>query len=269
MQSIVTILVCILFFYWYLRYFERSNIYHPSKTIERSPQDIGLKYEDVNLKTDDGVQINGWFIPHKLPTVTILFCHGNAGNDSDRLDTIQFFHSLNLNVFIFDYRGYGKSQGKPTEIGTYKDTMSAYRYLEARNDIDTSKIIFYGESLGGAMAIELATKTKPAGVIINSTFTSVPDMSKEIYPWLPIQKLIKYRYDSLSKIKAVQCPILIMHSKQDDIVPYHHGRKLFDAANQPKEFLDLKGVHWESVTVNSDYLREPLMKFIQLCAKPV
>lgn len=267
MQSIIFIIVCVFLLYWYLGYFEKSNIYHPNKIIERNPKDVGLVYEDVDLETEDGLQINGWFIPQNLPSATILFCHGNAGNDSDRLDTIQFFHSLNWNIFIFDYRGYGKSQGKPSEIGTYIDTIAAYQYLESRKDIDKSKIIYYGESLGGSMAIELARKIRPAGVIINSTFTSVPDMSKEFYPWLPIQWLIKNKYDNISKIKDIHCPILIMHSQEDDIVPYTHGKRLFDAANQSKEFLDLKGVHWESVTVNDDSLRVPLVNFIQLCTR--
>ncbi len=263
LRWVIDVILLALAFFVFLRYFERWQIYYPTQFIEQSPATVGLAYENINFKTEDGVTLNGWFIPHPEAIATILFCHGNAGNIGDRVETILLLHDLKVNLFIFDYRGYGKSVGRPSEIGTYRDGMAAYHYLESRKDVDMKKIILFGESLGGAVATEMATKVKPAGLILDSAFTSIQNISRDIYPFFPIRPLIRTKYDTLSKIKTIHCPVLVAHSKEDDIVKFHHGQELFAAANEPKEFLVLHGTHNESIGMNGEVALCGLAHFIQ------
>lgn len=247
----------------FARHFETKQIYYPEKNLVMTPSQLRLPYEEVTLVTKDRVKISGWFIPADKPLATMIFCHGNAGNNGDRVAGLMYFHKLGLNILIFDYRGFGKSEGKPSEKGTYLDALAAADYLKTRKDVDPEKIICYGESLGGAVAIDLATRIKPAGLIVVDTFTSVYAASKDIYPFLPIRWLIQIRYNSLSKIKKLHCPVLIGHSKEDDILPFHHGQELFKAANPPKEFMTLKGSHEDALFVSDKKPLEQIRVFIR------
>ena len=257
----LTIVIVILVVF-YLRWFERYNIFFPTRKIQFRPDYIGLNYEDVYFKTADGVRLNGWFIPASPSSPTILFCHGNAGNIGHRLGIIRIFNKLNLNVFIFDYRGYGRSSGRPSEKGTYLDARAAYDYLLSRDDIDRDKIVFYGKSLGGAVAIELATRVNPCALISESAFTSTLDIGKEIYPFLPLRIIITMKYDNLSKIKGLRAPKLIIHSIDDEIVPLHHGRRLFEEAAEPKQFYQMTGDHNEAVARAEDEFAERIDRFL-------
>lgn len=242
---------------FYARWFEKSSIYFPYRGIETTPGDANMAYEDVYFEAADGTRANAWFIPAAgSARATVLFCHGNAGNISHRLEIIRMLHSLGLNVFIFDYRGYGKSGGSPSEEGTYLDALAAYEYLRARDDVDKENIVVHGKSLGAAVAVDLATKVSAKAVIAESGFTSVPDIGKEIYPFLPMDLMTTIKYDTKSKIGRLDMPLLIIHSTEDEIVPYHHGKELYERATEPKELYSMKGGHNEGILVYSDeYLR--------------
>lgn len=238
-------------------------VYHPSQNITVTPADFGYEFEDVNFDTEDGYQLHGWFIPADNANPTMLYFHGNAGNISGRMETIQLLHQLGLNVFIFDYRGYGQSEGRPTEEGTYRDAITAWNYLRSERGVSESKIIVMGRSLGGSVAAWLAARKNPAASIIESTFTSAADLGVELYPWLPVRWLIKYDYNTLVNIQKIDNPLFMSHSQQDQVVPYHHGKKLFEAANEPKMFLELKGTHGSGFLDTGEKYRNALRSFLQ------
>lgn len=246
----------------YIRNFEHKNIYFPSAIIEFTPADKGLSFEEIFYRTSDGKKINAWFIPAEEARGTILFCHGNGGNIGHRIDFFEIFNKLKLNVFIFDYRGYGKSPGRPGEEGIYLDAKGAYDYLLGRADIDKGRIILYGESLGGAVAIDLAKKIKVSGLIAFGAFTSLCDMGRELYPHLPIKLIVTQRYDALSKIKDLTIPKLIIHSRDDEIIPFSQGERLYAEASSPKEFFEIRGGHNEAALLNSGKFSQKINDFL-------
>jgi uncharacterized protein len=225
--------------------FQSRLVFYPEteREITATPSQIGLPYEDIHLQTSDGVSLHGWYIPAPQPRGTVLFLHGNAGNISHRLDSVQMFHRLGYSTLIFDYRGYGNSSGVPTEQGTYRDVEAAWRYLIEQRQIPSCRIVLFGESLGGAVAAWLAARQKPAALVIASGFTSVPDLGQQLYPFLPVRWLARIRYDTREYLRTVAAPVLIAHSPEDDIIPFEHGRALYAAANPPKQFLELAGGH--------------------------
>lgn len=262
----IIILVGALLFLWaFLKYFERKNVYFPTPTIEATPKDIGLDYEDVFFKTKDGVTLNGWFIPANKKHPVLLFCHGNGGNISHRLESIAAFHKIGLNVFIFDYRGYGRSSGKVSEKGTYLDAIAAHNYIMSREDV--GNIIVFGRSLGGPIAIDLATKVKLSALICESSFTSIMDMAKEIFKVRIPARFLSYKYDALSKIKDVEPPKLIIHSENDEIIPFEHSKRLFEASKPPKEFYKLRGNHNQGFLIAGDEYLETIKTFIAKTTK--
>jgi len=264
LQSIWALLILALFVV-YLRYLERKTLFYPTKEIEYLPKEAGLDYEDILFKIRDNVELNGWFVPAPNARCTILFCHGNAGNISHRIEKIRFFHDLGCNVFIFDYRGYGKSKGRPSENGVYSDVQAAYDYLLSRG-IKPEQIIGYGESIGSASIIDLASKNKVAALIIDSGFTNAKDMIKKIYPFLPYW-IFASRWESLEKIKSMTVPKLIIHSVNDEIVPYKLGKKLYDAAREPKEFLEVHGGHNSCFFESEAAYKEKVSGFIKTVTK--
>jgi len=237
-------------------------IYFPAPTIGYTPDSIGLPYRDVFFETSDGVMISAWYVSAVDSRGVILFCHGNAGNISHRLESIEIFNALGFSVFIFDYRGYGLSQGNPDEQGTYLDAEAAWDYLTMHEGIDPGKIVIFGRSLGGVVATRLAARTSPAGLIAESTFTSVPDMAAAFYPMFPVRLLCRYMYNALEAIREVQVPVLVIHSPDDEIVPYEHGLRLFEAASEPKTFLRIKGGHNDGFLVSGTLYRNGLERFL-------
>lgn len=251
--------------YFYFRHFEKSHVYHPVRKMDGTPETLGLPYEDIYFHTQDQVKLHGWYIPFPNAKVTLLIFHGNFGNISHRLDQIQFLHHLEVNLFIFDYRGYGSSKGILSEEGTYQDALAAWNYLHSRTDMDPYKVILFGRSLGGALAIDLASKVKPLGLIVESTFTSVMDIGKELYPHNPITSIATIHYDSISKIGKVRCPVMICHSNEDDMIPFTHAERLFETAHSPKQFFMLKGNHNEGGEITGEPYRKSLAEFVQQC----
>ena len=245
----------------YVRFYESRSIYFPDKELESTPQDLGLNYEDLYFRTADGMTLNGWLVGAKPGRPTLIFCHGNAGNISHRLDKISIFCNLGINVFIFDYRGYGRSEGQPSEQGLYDDAAAAYDYLVSRNDMDTDKIIIYGCSLVGAVATDLAARHKIAALILDSTFPSAVDMAKVILPFAP-SFLIRSKMDSATKIKHILAPKLFIHSPEDEIVPFALGQKLFQAAPPPKQMLKISGDHNYGYTYSVDVFSQGINEFL-------
>lgn len=241
--------VALLIVFAYLGYsaflFATQNrlIYFPIEKIEATPENIGLSYKDASFKAGDGITLHGWLVPAENSKGTILFFHGNAGNISHRLDSIAIFNRLGFSTFIFDYRGYGKSEGKPSEKGIYLDAEAAWNYLTQEKQLQPDKIILFGRSLGGNVAAWLAERYTPAGCILESVFTSAPDLAAELFPLFPARLLCRFKYDALAAIQKLKCPVLIVHSHNDDIIPFAHGQRLYEAAKEPKSFLKIRGDH--------------------------
>lgn len=225
--------------------FQSHLVFYPEidREVTVTPASVKLQYEDLHLKTPDGIDLQGWYVPASQPRGTVLFFHGNAGNISHRLDSVEMFHRLGYSTLIFDYRGYGNSGGKPTEEGTYRDAETAWRYLTEQRHIPPCRIVLFGESIGGAIAAWLAAREKPAALVISSGFTSVPELGQQVYPWFPVKLLARIHYDTRAYLKSVSAPVLIAHSPDDDIIPFEHGRALYAAANPPKQFLEIAGGH--------------------------
>ena len=220
-----------------------SMIFFPYVTLDQTPADWGLAYEEVFLDTEDGVRLHGWYIPRHESKQTLLFFHGNAGNISHRGASVEIFHRLGLNVFIFDYRGYGKSQGKPDEKGLYKDARAAWRYLSKERGFGPEEILLFGRSLGGAVAAELAAEIQPGGLILESTFSSAKDVANAVFPILSRLIFLRYDFDTAAHVRRVACPVLVLHSPDDEIIPFRLGEKVFQAANEPKSFVKMMGDH--------------------------
>ena len=237
-------------------------IYFPTRDYAATPADVGLAFEDLTLRTRDGVAIAAWYIAHGEPRGSVIFFHGNAGNMSDRLPTIQALHRLGLSVLLVDYRGYGRSEGKPSEKGTYEDADAAWRYLVETRGESPDRTVLFGRSLGGAVAIELARRRNPAALVVESTFTNLLDIGRLHYPLLPVRLILTYRYDSLSKVPRITCPKLFIHGIDDTLIPFENGRRLYDAAAEPKQFLETPGGHNEGGFMYSPAFVERLHRFL-------
>ena len=208
-----------------------------------TPGRIGLDYREVTFEARDGTALNGWWLPHPASRGTLLFCHGNAGNISHRLTDLMQFNDLGLNVLIFDYRGYGASEGSPSEKGTYRDAEAAWEHLVGERGEKPGRIVVFGRSLGTAVAAWLAAEKTPGAAVLESGFTSVVDMARKMYWMYPVRLLARVHYDTRSHVSRLQCPVLVIHSRDDDMIPFEHGRKLYEAAPGPKEFVEMRGGH--------------------------
>lgn len=232
---------------------QRRLLYYPTHSMEMSPSDVGLTHEDVRLINGFGTRLHGWWLPRKDARFVVLFSHGNGGNVSHRVETFRIFHRLGLATFIYDYSGYGQSGGQPSEEATRADARAAWDWLIKEQNIAPDRIILFGRSLGGAVTAQLAADlaaegTAPAGIIMESTFTSVADMGEHLYPWLPVRQLVRYRYDSGHNLADIRLPALFAHAPEDEIIPFELGRRLYESYRGPKTFMPLRGDH------NSGYL---------------
>ncbi len=235
-------------------YYQKHLVFLPSKTITSDPGSIGLSFETVFLETRDGQKLHGWYVPHPEAKRVMLFFHGNAGNISDRLTTIERFHQLGLHVLIFDYRGYGQSSGVVSEKGTYIDAEAAWQYLTEQKGFQPSQIIAHGRSLGGGVAAWVAEKYKPVALILESTFTSIPNIGVETYPYFPVRWLTRIHYNTLERLKKIHCPSLIIHSSADEVIPFSHAEALYEAANEPKYFLEIQHDHGNGFLFSKNYV---------------
>lgn len=235
-------------------------IYFPGPRPGPPPESPLLTLSEEWIETRDGMRLHGWLaLPRARPgdssakpAGVVLVCHGNAGNIELRLPLAEAFAGMNFATLLFDYRGYGASTGKPTEEGTYRDAEAAFDRLAGEKGFAPGRIVAFGESLGGAVAIELGLRRKLGAVIVEDTFTSMADIGAGLYPWLPVRLLVRARYDSAAKIGRLEAPVLVIHSPEDDVVPFAHGERLFAAARQPKTFLSTGGLHEDR-----GFLREP------------
>lgn len=211
-----------------------------------SGADLGRPFDDVYFTSASGHRLNGWFFPADAASpraqLVILHLHGNAGNISCRLDFYKTWLETGVNVFTFDYGGYGQSQGKPGEEGTYLDAQAAYRWLRQKG-FAPGQIIALGKSLGGGVASELALRETLGGIILQNTYTTLPDLAAELFPWLPVRWISTIKYDTLARLPRIRIPVLVMHSRDDEMIRFHHGEKNFTAANDPKMFWELRGDH--------------------------
>jgi len=245
-------------------YFAQENfVYFPDRGLAGTPANAGLAYEAVTFTADDGVRLSGWYIPVPNARGTLLFSHGNAGNISHRLESIRQFRGLGLDVFIYDYRGYGESQGKPSEEGTYRDAEAAWRYLAETRRVPPERLVYFGRSLGAAVASQLATRYPPQALIVESAFTSVPDFGTEVYPWLPVRFLARLQYPTRDNLRSLRVPVLVVHSRNDEIVPFRHGEALYQAANEPKAFLEIRGGHNDGFLVSGKHYTEGIDLFLR------
>lgn len=249
-----------------LRWFEHSQVYHPDRILAATGAELGRPFEDVRFKASDGIELNGWFFPASTnsnrPRLAVLVCHGNAGNISHRLDKLLILRRAGAAVLLFDYRGYGRSSGKPDEQGTYLDAETAYLWLTEGQNIPAQDIVVHGESLGGAVALELALRRRVKGLILESAFTSTVDMGRLMFPFLPVNRIVRFRYDNLAKIGKLACRTLVMHSPEDDIVPYDMGQRLFAAAPQPKTFCELTGLHNDGFLDSGPVYEQAITRFL-------
>jgi hypothetical protein len=226
-----------------LRLMLPALVFMPTTTIARTPVSVGLPFDDVMLTTSDNLQIHGWFVPAPDARATLLFFHGNAGNISHRLDSIRIFHDLGLSVFIISYRGYGQSEGSPSIRGTGLDALAAWRWLTEEKNISAGEIVIFGRSLGGAVAVELARSVTPGALILESTFSSLAEMAPFLIP-TPVARLVTWNaWNSAETAAGITVPTLCIHSPTDGIVPYLHGRRIYDALAGEKVFVDIQGGH--------------------------
>lgn len=245
-------------------YVQQANmVFYPLSDIEITPKEWGLAYSIVELKLANKTKISGWYLPHPDAEKTILFFHGNGGNISHRGDSIYIFHKLKLNVLIIDYPGYGDSEGSPSEAGLYQSADAAWEYLVSDKKVKPENIIIFGRSLGGAVAVDLASRVKAGGLILESTFSSVGDFINMTFPILSHFIYLRYSFDSLNKIKTVTAPVLMIHSPDDEIVPFELGHKLFTVVESEKEFLQIEGGHNDGFMQSISPYMQTLRSFVQ------
>jgi len=263
--TVFILLVVIYFGVAVYRFANQSRfVYFPTRDILATPLDAGLEYEDIYFNTPDGIKLNGWFIPADGRKLTVLILHGNGGNISHRLELVRVFNSIDLPVFIIDYRGYGHSQGSPTEEGTYLDGEAAMRYLAENKGLRQEDIVVYGRSLGGPVAARIAAISNPAALILDSTFTSIKDIGAELHPFLPVRKFFRFEYDTLGFVSEVSCPVLVIHSRDDQYIPYAHAQKIYSAIRTEKDILTIEGTHNDGFLVSGDLYREKISEFLML-----
>jgi len=242
-MSTITLLVLLtVLVAWILGGFQRQVIFPASKQIAMTPEDYAWEYEDVVLSVGQH-KTTGWYLPVKNPRGAVLFSHGNAGNISHRLDSIKVFRDMGFDVMIYDYGGYGKSTGKSSEKRCYADIRGVWRYLTEDRAIAPENIVLFGRSLGGGVVAELAAEVTPGAIIMESSFTSAVDVGREVFPFLPVKLILRHKFNAGEKMGSFSAPILIIHSPDDDIIPYHHGKELYELAPEPKAFLEIEGDH--------------------------
>ncbi len=256
----IVLIIIVVVFYQLL---ENNVIFHPDSDLDGNPSNWRLSYKDIRFWTPDGQKLHGWFFPLSEESPVLLFCHGNAGNISHRIENIKLLVKKNISVFIFDYRGYGKSFGKPSEKGIYTDGIAAYDYLTEIEMISPERISVFGRSLGGAVAIEVALQRKVRCLITESTFTSVRDMSKTIFPFFIFSPFIPNHYCNIIKISKVSVPKLIIHGKNDEIIPFNMGQELYKQAKGTKIFLPIHGAgHNDTYIVGGENYFGTIQNFI-------
>jgi fermentation-respiration switch protein FrsA (DUF1100 family) len=237
-------------------------LYFPTEQLLTSPADIGLDYQSVRIATEDGLSLHAWWIPVPAPRATVLFLHGNAGNISYRLGTYRVLAELGLSILAIDYRGFGLSEGSPTEAGTYLDAKASWQWMQREQNVTSDKFLLMGRSLGGGVASGFAEQVEPAALILESTFTSIPDMAAKVFPLPGIRRLSTIDYNNLERVAKIKAPKLIIHSSEDDLIPFSQGQRLFEAAAQPKTFSEITGNHADGFLTSGQHYVDGLASFL-------
>jgi hypothetical protein len=267
-SAIVTAVLIYLGLLVLLRLFESHLIYFPGsqRALVHPSESLGLRPERAEIRTDDGIDLASWVIPAAGDArgFWLLICHGNAGNLSEFDRPVHYagLRQLGLNLLAFDYRGYGESGGKPSEEGLYRDADAAYRFLRERRGVPPHRIILFGHSLGAAVAVDLASRAPAAGLILEGAFTSVLDRGQELYPYIPVRWIASSRFASIEKMPSLTIPKLFLHAAADEVIPVAHGRRLFEAAQPPKAFVELEGGHGDAFDVDSARYFGSIAKFL-------
>jgi fermentation-respiration switch protein FrsA (DUF1100 family) len=238
-------------------------LYCPVRQVSYTPSELDIDFEDVVLETMDGLKLSGWYVPVKSADFTILFCHGNGGNMMHRLDSINIFYRLGLSCLIFDYRGYGRSQGKPGEQGTYLDAAAAYRWLTEAKKVPPERVIIFGRSLGGSIAAQLAGTVDAKALVVESSFTSYVDIGRKFYPYMPVRWFARFSYRTIDYLPNVHCPVMLVYSRNDEVVPFEFGLELYDVANEPKKFVEITGSHNDGFLVSGETYKDAWKEWLK------
>ena len=261
----VRLLVAVVVLFIMFRWFEHSQVYHPTRQLEATPAELRRPFEEVRFKTSDGVELHGWFFPANANSprahLAFLICHGNGGNISHRLGLCAALLETGASVLNFDYRGYGQSAGRAGEAGTYRDAQAAHAWLQQKG-FRGENIVAFGESLGGGIVSELALHETVGAIVLQSTFTSIPDIGAELFPWLPVRWFSTIKYDTRARLPRIKTPVLVMHSRTDDLVGFHHAERNFAVANEPKILCELRGGHNEAAWEQAEF-RQAIEKLLK------
>lgn len=270
MKVLIIAVVILLVLFGWARWQEKTAVFFPTREMSGDPGDYGLSFEEEWFTSGDSWKLHGWFIPGSSG-VTVLWLHGNAGNISDRLHVLkEFSYRLNVSSFIFDYSGYGKSGGRPTERALYRDTDSAFRWLTEFKGTEPGSVIIYGHSLGSAPSVELARRagSAAAGVVLESPFTSAGEMARMIYGGLPVDLLLSLKLDILGQVDKVKMPVMVIHGQGDMTIPFDMGKRVYEAASEPKIFLPVPGGdHSDCYVVGGEAYWQAWREFIRLALK--
>lgn len=266
MQALIWVVVLGIGFWLFFRWFEHTNVYQPTRSWAGSGADLDVPWENLELTASEGVRLSAWYFPAPaqaaFPGIVVVISHGNGGNISHRLPFYRLLLDLGVHVLAYDYRGYGRSTGRPDEAATYVDGEAAIAWLKSRGFAE-SNIVCHGESLGGGIAAELALRHPGLrGVILRSTFTSVPDLGTEIFPWLPVRTMGRIRYATREKLPRIRVPVLILHSREDTLVRFHHAEANFAAANEPKWLREIRGDHNDQPEANPEIYAAAVRDFL-------
>lgn len=269
MHTVVNVLILLAVVYGGLTLlmfvFQSRLLYLPGvgRDVSTTPRNVGLQFEDVWLEPDPDVRVHGWFVPRADARGVVLILHGNAGSIALRLEWLRMLHDLGYASLIIDYRGYGRSTGSPSEQGTYNDARAAWDHLTADRRIAAGDIVLLGESLGGGVATWLAARYPARALILHSTFTSIPDVAAEFYPFMPVRWITRFDYGSLARMRDISIPVLVAHSPGDELIRYHHGRALYDAARSPKRFIEMSGGHNDAFIFTRRAWVDALAEFLE------
>jgi fermentation-respiration switch protein FrsA (DUF1100 family) len=244
---------------------QRRLIYFPLGDVPR-PAAVGLpRAQEVSFVTADGVTLHGWFVPPTAPVIgiTVIVFNGNAGHRGFRAPLAAMLTDSGLATLLFDYRGYGENQGQPSEEGLAEDARAAHRYIITRKDVDPTRLVYFGESLGTGVAVRLATKHTPRALILRSPFTSLTDVGRHHYPFLPVRMLLSDRYASIDYVDRIGCPLLVIAAARDSVVPSEQSRRLYEAARPPKDLVIIEGVdHNDDALLAGPRMRAGILKFL-------
>jgi hypothetical protein len=263
LTSVIAVAALLAALFLGLRWYERQAMYYPTADLVRTPANAGLPFTDVSLVTEDGETLHAWWVPSGRQNAPVfLFLHGNGGNVSHRVDKLAVFREIGADTLIIDYRGYGRSSGTPSELGMYRDARAAYQWLITAGGVSADCVMVYGESLGAAVAVELASHARTGGVIVESGFTSVPDIARKRFPFLPVQWILQHGFDALDKMPRINAPLLVLHSTEDELFDMSHPERLLAAAQPPKRLVELRGGHNDAFMVSAAAYRNALAAFL-------